>query len=48
MCLLLLLLCCELSMSNEQVGRALNYDEVVVYNNEAAMPAYMIVYSLPC
>jgi hypothetical protein len=32
---------------NEQVGQALNYDEVVVYNNEAAMPAYMIVYSLP-
>jgi hypothetical protein len=26
---------------------ALNYEEVVVYNIEQAIPAYLIVYSLP-
>jgi hypothetical protein len=30
-----------------EVGPNLNYDEVVVYQNEAAIPAYLITYSLP-
>lgn len=29
-----------------QVGPALNYDELVVYKEEATLPAYLIVYSL--
>ena len=28
-----------------QVGANLNYDEVVVYNEAAAIPSYLIVYS---
>jgi len=28
-----------------EVGGALNYDECVVYNNDAALPGYLIVYS---
>lgn len=28
-------------------GEALNYDEVVVYNNHQAVPSYLIIYSLP-
>lgn len=30
-----------------EVGQGLNYDELVVYNNAAAIPAYMIAYSMP-
>ena len=28
-------------------GEDLNYDEVVVYNNDQAVPSYLIIYSLP-
>ncbi|CAN0573118.1 unnamed protein product, partial [Ectocarpus sp. 12 AP-2014] len=28
-----------------KVGQDLNYDEVVVYNEDAALPTYLIVYS---
>jgi len=28
-------------------GGALNYEETVVYRNEAAIPSYLIVYRLP-
>ena len=28
-------------------GVDLNYDEVVVYNNDQAVPSYLIIYSLP-
>ena len=28
-----------------QVGKELNYDEVVVYNEDAALPTYLLVYS---
>ncbi|CAM9262171.1 unnamed protein product [Scytosiphon promiscuus] len=30
-----------------EVGAGLNYDELVVYKNEAALPTHMIVYALP-
>lgn len=29
-----------------QVGPQLNYDEVVVYHEEAALPTFLIVYSM--
>lgn len=29
-----------------QVGQALNYDEVVVYKEEAALPTHLIAYAL--
>lgn len=31
--------------TSSQAGHGLNYDEVVVYNEEAALPTYLIVYS---
>ncbi|CAN0424403.1 unnamed protein product, partial [Ascophyllum nodosum] len=31
---------------SEKVGPALNYDEVVVYREDAALPTFLIVYSL--
>lgn len=29
-----------------KIGPNLNYDEVVVYNEQAALPSYLIVYSM--
>ena len=29
-----------------QVGQGLNFDEIVVYKNEAALPTHLIVYAL--
>ena len=29
-----------------EVGEALNYDELVVYNESAAMPEYLIMYTI--
>jgi len=29
-----------------QVGKGLNFDEIVVYKNEAALPTHLIVYAL--
>lgn len=32
--------------TTSQAGGGLNYDEVVVYKEEAALPKYLIVYAL--
>jgi len=31
--------------TDEKVGQNLNYDEVVVYREEAALPTYLVAYS---
>ena len=33
-------------MSRFQVGPNLNYDEMVVYKEEAALPTYLVVYTI--
>ena len=30
-----------------EVGQHLNYDELVVYNQAAALPQFLLVYSMP-
>jgi len=30
-----------------EVGKALNYDELVVYNNDAILPSYLVMYDTP-
>jgi hypothetical protein len=30
-----------------EVGSSLNYDELVVYNNDAIRPSYLVMYDVP-
>jgi len=31
-----------------QVGARLNYDKLVVYNDDVIRPSYLVVYDIPC